>query len=216
MSLIIRHSHRAVASVFFLSALLAGCVQGAGPVTSEIRELRPFSSIEVGAGILLEVQIGAPDRLEVRAQSNILPVIATDVSGGTLTIDAREDFTASEPVTVTVVLPALVAVSMNGGAQARIGGIDAAALELTVKGGSQLAILGNADTVALTVDGGSAADLAGLAAARISVAFDGGASATVAAADEVTGTASGGSRISVLGDPRVSVEVSGGAEVVSR
>jgi hypothetical protein len=216
MNPIVRHSHPALAAVLLLSALLAGCVQGAGPVTSEIREIRPFSSIEVGAGIHLEVQIGAPDRLEVHAQSNILPAIATDVSGSMLTIDAREDFMASEPVTVTVVMPALDAISMNGGAQARIAGIDAAALELTVKGGSQLAIVGNADVVALTVDGGSAADLAGLAAGRISVAFAGGATATVAAADEVTGNATGGSRLSVLGDPHVSVEVSGGAEVVSR
>jgi len=214
MDRITRPAHRALAAVLVLAAALTGgCVQGQGPVTSETREIRPFSAIEVGAGIHLAFSIGATDHLEVRAQANILPAIATDVSGGTLTIEARDDFTTSEPVTVTVVGPLLERIALSGGAQGRLEGIAAGAIELTLKGGAHLTIAGSADAVTLIADGGSVAELADLAATRVSVALAGGAGATVRAADEVTGIASGGSRLSVLGDPSIAVDVSGGASV---
>jgi len=215
MSSITRHSHRAVASVLFLSALLAGCVQGAGPITSETRDVRPFSTIEIGAGIRLEFRVGSPQVVTVSAQSNILPAVATDVSGAVLTIDARDDFTTSEPVTVTVAAPTLAELSMSGGAQAWVDGIDAAALQLTLKGGARAAINGSVASVTLTADGGSAADLGELVAGSMSVTLSGGATATVNAATEVAGSASAGSRLKVLGGPRVTVAVSGGAEVTS-
>ena len=44
----------------------------------------------------------------------------------------------------------------------------------------------------------------------------GGATATVRAADRVSGTATAGARLSVLGAPEVAVEASGAAEVASR
>jgi hypothetical protein len=43
--------------------------------------------------------------------------------------------------------------------------------------------------------------------------MDGGATATLTASGEVTGTAAGGSRLTVLGDAVVSVEESAGSEV---
>jgi hypothetical protein len=41
--------------------------------------------------------------------------------------------------------------------------------------------------------------------------MEGGATATLTASDEVTGTAAGGSRLTVLGDADLSVEMSGGS-----
>jgi hypothetical protein len=43
--------------------------------------------------------------------------------------------------------------------------------------------------------------------------MDGGATATLTASDDVTGTAAGGSRLTVLGDAVLSVEESGGSVV---
>ncbi len=75
---------------------------------------------------------------------------------------------------------------------------------------------GRADAVVLAADGGSTADLAKLAVGVIAVALAGGATATVAAERNVIGTAAGGSRLIVLGDPNVSVDVSGGAAVTNQ
>jgi hypothetical protein len=61
--------------------------------------------------------------------------------------------------------------------------------------------------------GGSRASLENLTATTITLDLSGGATATVQASDRVSGSASGGSRVSVLGDAQLNVEISGGGEV---
>lgn len=196
-----------------LAAGLAGCIQGQGAVTSETREVAAFTRIEATAGIRVVIHIGPAEAIEVSAQQNLLPAIATQVGGGTLRIEARDDFTTVEPVTVTVVIPALDGITLSGGSQAEIEGLDAQSLELSIRGGAQVTAAGSVDSVALDADGGTTARLEELSVRVATVSMQGGATAIMTASDEVTGTAAGGSRLTVLGDAVVSVEASGGSEV---
>jgi hypothetical protein len=196
-----------------LVGVLAGCVQGQGPVTSETREVGAFSRIEATAGIRIVVHIGPSEAVEVSAQENLLPVIATDLRGDTLSIEASEDFTTLEPVTITVVVPALDGITLSGGSQAVIDGLDAESLELRIRGGAQVTAAGSVDSVGLDAGGGAMASLEDLSARVATVSMDGGATATLTASGEVSGTAAGGSRLTVLGDAVVSVEESAGSEV---
>jgi len=201
------------AVVLVLVGVLAGCVQGQGPVASERREVGAFSRIEATAGIRVVVGIGPSEAVEVTAQENLLPVIVVELRGDTLTIEASEDFTTLEPVTVTVVVPALDGVTLSGGSQAVIDGLDAESFELRLRGGAQVTVAGSVDTVALVADGGATVRLEDLSVRVATVSMEGGATATLTASDEVAGTAAGGSRLTVFGDAEVSVEVSGGSEV---
>jgi hypothetical protein len=209
-----RRIRRAISiSLLVLVGALAGCVQGQGPVTSETREVGAFSRIEASAGIRVVVRIGPSEAIEVTAQENLLPVIATDLRGDTLSIGASEDFTTLEPVTVTVVVPALDGITLSGGSQAVIDGLDAESLELRIRGGAQVTAAGSVGSVALHADGGATASLENLSVRVATVSMDGGATATLTASDDVTGTAAGGSRLTVLGDAVLSVEESGGSVV---
>jgi hypothetical protein len=209
-----RRIRRAISiSLLVLVGALAGCVQGQGPVTSEAREVGAFSRIEASAGIRVVVRIGPSEAVEVTAQENLLPVIATDLRGDTLSIEASEDFTSLEPVTVTVVVPALDGITLSGGSQAVIDGLDAESLELRIRGGAQVRAAGSVGSVALHADGGATASLEDLSVRVATVSMDGGATATLTASDDVTGTAAGGSRLTVLGDAVLSVEESGGSVV---
>jgi len=203
-----------VAALLATPLTLAGCISGQGPITVETRETRPFTRVEVGAGIRLAIAIGPAGPLEVSAQQDILPAIATDVLGDTLHVGANEDFTTTEPVTVTMSAPSITGISMSGGASATIVGLAAETLDLSIKGGARLTIAGSAEAVTLTADGGSSVDLGGLSAGAVSVAINGGATAIVRASDDVRGSAAGGARLTVRGNPAIGVESSGGANVV--
>ena len=196
-----------------LVGVLAACVQGQGPMIGETREVGTFSRIEVTAGIRVAVRIGPAEPIEITAHENLLPVIATDLSGDVLRIEASQDFTTLEPVTVTVVVPALDGMTLSGGSQAVIEGLDAQSLELSIRGGAQVTAAGSVHSVTLEADGGATAMLGDLSARVATVSMEGGATATVTASDEVTGTAAGGSRLIVSGDAEVSVEESGGSVV---
>jgi hypothetical protein len=207
-------ANRMLGAMLALStALVAGCVVGEGPVVSETREVRTFDRIEAGSGIHVSMRIGLTQDLEVRGQENVLGAITTDVEGGTLKIEARDDFTSVEPVTVTIVALALAGISMSGGAQATIEGLDATSLEIDIRGGARATVIGAAATVELSADGGAVAELGDLAAAMMTIDVSGGASAIVQASESITGTASGGSTLAVRGDADVDVLTSGGSEV---
>lgn len=209
-----RRIRMAVSAVLLvLVGVLAGCVQGQGPVTSETREVGAFSRIEASAGIRVVVHIGPSSAVEVTAQENLLPVISTNRRGDTLNIEASEDFTTLEPVIVTVVVPTMDGISLSGGSQAVIDGLDADSLELQIRGGAQVTAAGSVGSVTLDADGGATASLDDLSVRVATVSMDGRATATLTASDEVAGTAAGGSRLTVLGDAVLSVEESGGSEV---
>ncbi len=205
-----------VGTFLLLSTVLLGCVTGEGPVTSETREIRPFSELEVGAGIHVVMTIGPVERLEVSAQANVLDAVATNVSGRVLKIDAERDFTSTDPVTVIVTGPSLDRITISGGAQTVVTGLDVDALELSAKGGSIATLSGMATAVKLTADGGATANLAELIAQTVDVGIDGGATATLTAGDVVTGRASGGAQVSVGGQAVVTVDADGDAHVVRR
>ena len=195
--------------------LMPGGVSGSGPTKTEVRNVAPFTRADVGNGISLALHIGGAQTVEVLAQENILALITTTVEGGVLTIRSAESFTTSTGVTVTVSVPELDALSVEGGSQARVDGITGDQLSFDVSGGAGLVATGRVKEITLTSHGGARADLVALTAETMSVNLSGGATAALNVSDEVTGVASGGAVATVVGGATVTVETSGGARVTN-
>jgi hypothetical protein len=208
-----------VMTALVLAVSLTGCNvigrAGEGPVKSELRTVTAFSKVEVSNGIRLAVQIGPTQSVEVRAQENILPVIATEVQGDTLRIHSTQGFTTSEGVTVTAVTPTLSGVSMSGGSQGSATGLASESIGIEMSGGSALTATGSTTTLALDISGGSRATLNELVAKTVVLNVSGGSNVQVHASGEVTGTALGASRVAVTGGGKVNVESAGGSTVSS-
>ena len=202
-----------------VGAMAAGCslttgTSGDGPTSTESRTTDAFSRVETGFGIGVTVTIGPAQSVEVHAQSNILPIISTKVEGGTLHIDATQEFSTTEAVEVVVVTPTLDGISLGGGSQGRVTGLAADALDISLTGGSGLTATGSASDVMLGSSGGSEAHLFDLSADTVSLELSGGATAEVNASTEVNGSASGGAHATVRGPAQLNVALSGGAEVL--
>ena len=210
-------SPSSMAVIIVLVAMATGCgllrVTGEGPIQRETRQVDAFSRIEVSAGIGVTVRMSQTRSLEVRAQENILPLIATDVEEDTLRIRSTRSYSATEGVEVTVATPTVGGISMSGGSQGHVDGLETEHLDLDLSGGAGLTVTGAASTVTLGASGGSRAELRNLSATAITLDVSGGSTVTVHPSDQVSGSASGESRVIVLGDPEVSIEVSSGAQV---
>ena len=208
---------RAAALLLGAVAVSAGCgvfgTRGVGGVTSETRQVGEFTSIDASAGIGVTVRIGPAEPLVVEAQENLLPLIRTEVVGATLKIDGKEGFTSTQPIQVTVVVPALVGVTLSGGSQATIDGLAADSLSASISGGSAVTASGRVDALELSASGGSRANLENLSTRTATFEAEGGSVANVRVSDLATGSASGGSKVTVFGDATLDVETSGGAEV---
>jgi hypothetical protein len=216
----VRRSFARLAVAGIVAVALTGCsmfgTSGQGAVSSETRQVRAFTGIDVDAGIGLTVQIGPTQAVEVRAQQNILPLISTVVQGDQLTIRSTQSYNTSEGVMVTVTAPALDGVSESGGSQGTVGALAAASFTVKLNGGARLTAAGTATSVSVTANGGATADLSGLAAKTVTVDLNGGGTVTVDATETVDGSASGGAHLTVLGGAKVNVQTSGGASVTSQ
>ena len=206
-----------VATLFALSAATTACgvigTQGEGAVTSETRQTDPFTRIESGTGIHVSVGIGQASPLEVHAQGNILPLIETKVTDGTLRIQSSKAFTSSERIEVVVATPELERIVLSGGSRGTVDGLSSDAFDVELSGGSVLTASGTARDLSLAVSGGSVAELDGLTATTVDVDLSGGSRAEVRATDMVQGSAAGGSRVSVAGGANATVDTTGGSHV---
>jgi Putative auto-transporter adhesin, head GIN domain len=206
-----------VVTLVTLSAATTACgmigTRGEGAVTSETRQTDPFTRIESGTGIHVSIGIGQASPLEVRAQGNILPLIETKVSDGTLRIQHSKAFTSSEKIEVLVATPALERIVLSGGSRGTIDGLSSDAFDVELTGGSVLTATGTAKSLSLAVSGGSVAELDDLAVATVDLDLSGGSRVEVRATDAVQGSATGGSRVSVAGGANATVDTTGGSQV---
>ena len=193
-----------------------GGTRGQGEVTSETRPTDTFSHVEAGAGINVSIGIGTASSLEVRAQGNILPIIVTEVSDDTLRINSSSSYSTSEKVEVILATPQLDGLVLSGGSRGSVDGLASEAFAIDLTGGSVLTASGTANTVTLDVNGGSVAEMEALEAETINVDVSGGSRAEVRATDLVSGSATGGSKVSVFGDADVRVDTTGGSQVDQR
>jgi hypothetical protein len=217
-ALIARRQPLTVASLALLIAAASmGCglfgISGVGPLTTETRQVGAFTRVDAGNGIVVNIRIGPTASVEVQAQANILPIIATDVQADTLRIHSTHGFNTSEGVTVNIVMPSLAGITMSGGSVGTAEGIAADALDITISGGAVLTASGSTSSLTLNVSGGSIANLDSLLTQTVTVDASGGANATINAAVAVSGSASGGSHVTVHGGATLNVTSSGGASV---
>ena len=203
----------AIAMAVVSGACDIGGTRGEGAVTSETREVDTFSKVETGNGINVTIVIGTPADVEVSAQGNILPIIETGVASDTLRIRSTKGFSTSEGVEVVITTPQLDGMVLSGGSHGTVDGLAADAFDAELSGGSVLTANGTAGTVSLATSGGAVAELEGLTAGTVTVDVSGGSRAEVRATDAVSGSASGGSNVTVFGDADTQVDATGGASV---
>jgi len=186
-----------------LLALVAGLLLACGPagsgdVVSEPRDIGSFTGIEVSGGIdlLLVVDPDAPVSVTVVYDENLLDLIETEVIGSTLEIERRGSISfVGDGRRVEVTTPVLEMLGASGG--------------------SDIAGSGSLDELELAASGGSDVDLSDLSVASMTIDISGGSDARVNVTGEISGGASGGSDIRIIGDPSQNLDVSGGSDVSS-
>ena len=193
----------------------SGVIVGQGDVTPEDRTTSDFHHLSVGGGLRVVLATGSPLKVTLEAQSNLLPLITTNVVNGQLVVNVKSPgFSSSKPITLSVVAPGLQSVSLSGGAG---GTLDATADQLAIdlSGGATLDATGRARTLAVTVSSGAQGRFGGLLADTATVAASGGAQAELNAVGSLTGSASEGAVVRLTRKPAsLDVKTSGGALVL--
>jgi len=213
---------RACALVLLAALALLGCrvnlgrphVQGSGVVRTEQRDVTGFDQIDVGGAIHLDYTPGKDTTVEVTTDDNLLPLLVTEVSGGTLHVFMQGSTSTSHGPTVKVSAPALKGLTVSGASSATLTGLDAPALRLTVSGASHVTASGTADRLDIDCSGASQVHARGLTAKTVKADVSGASTAEVHATEEVEADASGASTVRYAGSPaRVKERPSGASSI---
>ncbi|MCH7343054.1 DUF2807 domain-containing protein [Pelomonas sp. CA6] len=214
-------------------------VEGSGDVIAEVRELGSFDAIALAGSFNVQVRQGSSDKVEVRADRNLLPYIETRVSEGgrgrSLEIGTRKGYrlSASQAPQIIIEMRQLRAAVVAGSGTIQVDAVKTGSLDLSVAGSGNLrfrdlaadklsvavhgsgdlSLTGKATTLAVAVAGSGKVNARDLRCdeARVSVAGSGDVDVNAARLLKVSIAGSGD--VSYVGDPELSVSTAGSGKV---
>ena len=130
-------------------APLPGCHDGSsagtagdGVTKTDPRDVATFDAIEVDGAVKLEISSSPATELSLSGDENILPLISTTVTGGKLVIHPTVAINPKLPLVVSVHVPTLRRIDVNGAASLHVKGLRAASFTLASNGVSDAELSG--------------------------------------------------------------------------
>jgi hypothetical protein len=192
-------------------------VQGSGVAATQARPLSPFTGVELAGSNNVVVHVGGPQAVVVRGDDNLLARVTTQVKSGTLVVgNTSGSFSAKQPMSVDVTVPALSALTLPGSGNIVVDGVDAQSLAVTLAGAGTMTASGTATRLDVTIRGSGTAQFRQLVASEVRAVVSGSGSIFVTATARLDATVSGTGSIIYGGDPAtVTKNVTGTGAIVA-
>jgi hypothetical protein len=191
-------------------------IQGSGVTATETRELPPFGSVELAGSTIVTIRVGNEQSVVVRADDNLVDRVTTTVQDGSRGIGTGPgSFTTTSPMTVTVGVPSLDALTLSGSGIVAATGVDASSLTVRLPGSGVLRASGAATTLDVTLEGSGDAQLGQLAADDARAVVSGSGRIVLTATKSLDATVSGSGAIMYGGNPQdVEQSVTGSGAII--
>lgn len=128
------------------SAFSNGGLAGDGRVTSEQRQAASVSGLDVSGPMQVDVQVGGQSGLQVEADSNLLPMIRSEVAGDTLRIWIDGKIRPTQPIRIRYSAPRLSHLRANGSGSIEVNGLNGAPLTIVKTGSGKTRLSGKVST----------------------------------------------------------------------
>lgn len=185
--------------------LYSNAVQGNGIAARDARPVAPVQALEVNGSITVEARIGPVAALVVEADSNLLPLIRTEVRDGTLVIGATQAYRGRTPVRVLYTAPRLAAVRHSGSGRLSVQGLDGAPLAVAHTGSGSVLLAGQVASLQADSSGSGGIDAAGLqsGSADLTLAGSGHVDVGQVRGEHATARLDGSGRLRIAGAVRM-------------
>ncbi len=220
--------------LLFVVVSSCNCTEGTGPVQSEKRELKEFKSIALDFPADVIVLKGGTTSVNVEAQGNLLSKIETKVSGSTLKIKSDGCFNSSEKIKITVYLPELEEMEINGSGNILVpdtfvvhalslningsgtinGKFIAAKIESDISGSGTITLEGSADKQDAEISGSGNINAKNLPCNEADIEINGSGDVSAYVIKNLDVSVSGSGNARYRGKPIVNSHVSGSGKVI--
>ncbi len=192
----------------------AGRTVGDGQAASETRPIGPVSAITADGAFAVTVKIGSPPSLTIETDKNLLPIVKTDVSNGTLEIYTDQSYSADRRIKVTVTSPGVGDISASGSNEIHADGLSGEKLRISLNGSNHVEMTGNVSAMSVEMSGSNHLSAQRLITDNANVTVSGSGNATVDARQQIVAEISGSGSISVYGNPKQrSTQVNGAGTI---
>ena len=132
-------------------------IKGNGSSATETRNVAGTTALRIenrrSVDMDVEVRVGGPSTLTVEGDSNLLPLVHTDVEGDTLKVWTDADLRSSGPIRVVFTAPRLRELSSTGSVHVDVNGLNGGALRVSHTGSGHVIIRGRLDDLDLNHTG---------------------------------------------------------------
>lgn len=197
---------------------LGRTVRGSGQVVSESRDVHDFTGVALaGSGTLMIEQTGT-ESLTIQAEDNILPLLTSNVSSGTLRLGTRSNtrIISTQPIVYHLTVKDLNSIMVAGSADTAAPNLQAATLTVVISGSGNVTVGGAAETQDIQISGSGAYSANDLESKAVKAVVSGSGDIIVRVSDTLDATVSGSGSIAYIGDPTVQSRVSGSGTITKR
>jgi hypothetical protein len=210
-------------------------VEGSGNVVEEVRAVTGFNRLVLEGPMDVQLRRAASERVVVRADDNIVPLIETRVEGGRLIVGVRRetsfrtrsklvvqvDFTqldgvqvrGSGDISADRVKASIFEGTIHGSGNVRINELDAETVALSIAGSGNFNARGRAGTVGVVIEGSGDVHVENLEAKTAAVRIAGSGDARVHASESLQVRIAGSGDVRYRGSPQVDKKVAGSGDV---
>lgn len=222
-------------SVFFGSCIFTGSVEGNGKVTEQTRNLGDFDKISVTRGMNVYISQGPVQKVVIRADENLLDVIETKVSDGTLKVSCNRGIRKAESNKVLVTVPDIDLIKTTAGSnvfaedtlnlkklevKSTAGSnvklvLNAEKLNVSASAGSNIFLNGTSESFDAKANSGSNVKAGDLRTANCDLKASSGANIWINVKKELSAKVSSGANVFYAGNPEsTNIEKSSGGNVI--
>jgi Putative auto-transporter adhesin, head GIN domain len=189
---------------------------GSGNVKTESRDVSDFSAVDLtGIGDVMIKQTGT-ETLTIAAEDNILPLLTSTVSDGTLTLGTKpgSNIDPTKPIQYTLTVKNLDALTISGSGTITDSDVDTDSFTATLSGSGTITVAGTTHTQAFVISGSGTYTADGLASSTARAQISGSGNASISVDDNLDVTITGSGTVTYTGDPRLTQQITGSGSIV--
>ncbi len=146
---------------------LTGDIKGNGQLANERRGITAATGVEVFGPVTVDVRVGPAPMIEVWGDSNLLPLLRTEMSGDTLRVWVNGNVLPQQEMRVRFTTPAMTRIHAAGSARLTVTDLNGARLTVIKSGNESMHLSGRVSSLDMQSDGSGSALYSGNASVNM-------------------------------------------------